>query len=52
MLTLKNFNKTTPPLRTFTVSRTETSSPSSFNPVYSDDAAGLTAGSTDFDDFF
>ena len=52
MLTLKNFNKTTPPSRTFTVSRTETSSPSSFNPVYSDDAAGLTAGSTDFDDFF
>lgn len=52
MLTLKNFNNTTPPVRTFTVSWTETSSPSSFNPVYSDDAAGLTAGSTDFDDFF
>ena len=51
MLTLKYFNKTTPPSRTFTVSRTEQSNMSSWW-TYSDDAAGLTAGSTDFDDFF
>ncbi len=38
--------------RTFTVTFTETSSPSWFSPVYSDDATGLTAGSTDFDEFF
>ena len=35
MLTIKNFNKT-PDIRTFTVSWTEDSNPSSFNPVYSD----------------
>lgn len=38
--------------RTFTITWTETSNPASFNPVYSDDAAWLTAGSTAFDDFF
>ena len=38
--------------KTYTITWTEASSPSSFNPVYSDDAAGLTAGSTAFDDFF
>ena len=37
---------------TFTISWTETSNPASFNPVYSDDAAWLTAWSTAFDDFF
>jgi len=41
-----------PALKTFTVTFTETSSPSSFNPVYSDDAAWLTAWSTAFDEFF
>lgn len=41
-----------PTYRTFTVSWTETSNPAQFNPVYSDDATWLTAGSTDFDDFF
>lgn len=51
MLTIKNFNKT-PEIRTFTVSWTETSDPSSFNPVYSDWAAGLSAWSTEFDKFF
>ena len=38
--------------KTFTVSRTENSNPSQFNPTYSDDAAWLTAWSTDFDEFF
>lgn len=38
--------------RTFTVTFTETSSPSGFSPVYSDDAAWLAAWSTAFDDFF
>ena len=38
--------------RTFTVTFTETSSPSWFSPTYSDDATWLTAWSTDFDDFF
>lgn len=42
----------TPSYRTFTISWTETSNPAQFNPVYSDDATWLTAGSTDFDDFF
>lgn len=42
----------TPTYRTFTVSWTETSNPAQFNPVYSDDATGLTAGSTEFDKFF
>lgn len=41
-----------PAERTFTVTFTETSNPSQFNPVYSDDAAWLTAWSTDFDEFF
>ena len=52
MLTIKNFNPTPKPTRTFTVSWTETSTPGSFNPVWSDDAAWLTAWSTAFDDFF
>lgn len=38
--------------RTFTVTFTETSSPAGFSPTYSDDASGLTAWSTDFDEFF
>lgn len=38
--------------RTFTITWTETSNPAQFNPVYSDDAAWLTAWSTAFDDFF
>lgn len=38
--------------RTFTVSWTEVSNPAQFNPVWSDDAAWLTAWSWDFDDFF
>lgn len=38
--------------KTFTVSRTETSNPWSFNPIYSDDASGLTSGSSLFDAFF
>jgi len=38
--------------KTFTISWTETSTPWSFNPVYSWDAAWLTAGSWAFDDFF
>ena len=38
--------------RTFTITFTETSSPSWFSPTYSDDAAWLTAWSTDFDEFF
>ena len=50
-LTLKNFYRVIT-WRTFTVTFTESSSPSSFNPVYSDDAAWLTAWSTDFDEFF
>lgn len=37
---------------TFTVTWTETSSPTSFNPVYSNDATWLSAWSTSFDDFF
>lgn len=40
------------PPRTFTVTWTEASDPTQFNPTYSDDAAWLTAWSTDFDDFF
>lgn len=44
--------KPTPPdTRTFTISRTEKSNMSSWW-TYSDDAAWLTAGSWDFDDFF
>lgn len=38
--------------RTFTISWTETSTPWSFNPVYSWDASWLTAWSWEFDDFF
>ena len=51
MLTLKNFNRTTPPSRTFTIQRTEKSDMSS-GWTYSDDAAWLTAGSSAFDEFF
>lgn len=40
-----------PDTRTFTISWTESSNMSS-GWTYSDDAAGLTAGSTDFDEFF
>ena len=47
-LTFKNFYKTT---KTFTISREEKSNMSSWW-TYSDDAAWLTAGSTDFDEFF
>ena len=36
----------------FTISWTETSTPWSFNPTYSDDAQWLSAGSTAFDEFF
>lgn len=36
----------------FTISWTEASSPSSFNPTWSDDATGLVAWSTAFDEFF
>lgn len=50
MYTIKNFNYITPP--TFTISWTEASDPAQFNPVWSDDAAGLTAWSTEFDKFF
>ena len=50
-LTLKNFNKTTPPSKTFTISWTEQSNMSSWW-TYSDDATWLTAGSTSFDEFF
>lgn len=52
MLTLKNFNKTTPPSRTFTIVWNEVSDPSQFFVRYEDDAAWLTQGSSDFDDFF
>ena len=52
MLTLKNFNKTTPPTRTFTVVWNETSDPSQFFVRYEDDAAWLTQWSTAFDEFF
>lgn len=54
MYTIKNFNKTTPPVdtRTFTVSWTESSNPWSFNPVWSDWATWLTSWSTEFDSFF
>jgi len=41
-----------PKTRTFTITWTEASDPTQFNPIYSDDAAWLTAGSTAFDDFF
>lgn len=50
-LTMKGFNKTTPPYKTFTISRTEQSNMSS-GWTYSDDATWLTAGSTEFDTFF
>ena len=50
-LTMKGFNKTTPPYKTFTISRTEQSDMSS-GWTYSDDATWLTAGSTEFDTFF
>jgi len=49
LLTMKGFNKKT---RTFTVTFTETSDPTQFNPIYSDDAAWLTPWSTEFDKFF
>lgn len=51
MLTLKNFNNTTPPYQTFTISWTEQSDMSSWW-TYSDDASWLTAWDTAFDDFF
>lgn len=50
-LTMKGFNKTTPPTKTFTISRTEQSNMSS-GWTYSDDATWLTAGDGAFDDFF
>ena len=37
---------------TMTVTWTEASDPAQFNPIYSDDAAWLTAGSSEFDAFF
>lgn len=49
LLTMKWFNKTA---FTFTVTFTETSDPTQFNPVYSDDATWLTPWSTEFDKFF
>ena len=45
------WDKQVRPYRTFTIQRTEKSDMSS-GWTYSDNAAGLTAGSTDFDDFF
>jgi len=50
-LTLKNFNNTTPPYKTFTISWTEQSNMSSWW-TYSDDATWLTAWDTAFDEFF
>lgn len=38
--------------KTFTITWTEASDPTQFNPVYSDNAAWLTPWSTDFDEFF
>lgn len=45
-------NQVFPKSRTFTITWTEASDPTQFNPVYSDDAAWLTAWSTAFDEFF
>ena len=38
--------------KTFTITYMENSSPTGFSPTYSDDASGLTAWSTAFDEFF
>lgn len=51
--TISNVVSATPKAtQTFTITYMENSSPTGFSPTYSDDASGLTAGSTAFDEFF